>query len=142
MKGEKRMAQWPENGYWRTALTVSGKQRFFYVHRLVGLAFLGSPPRGYPQINHKNGDKQDNRPANLEWSNASENGKHAYAMGLATPLRGEERHNARLTPVDVLHIRALQAEGVREVEILRAYPTMSRGAICSVLQRRTWRHLG
>lgn len=45
------------------------------VHRLVGMAFLPNPKE---TINHKNGNKSDNRVENLEWATRSENTRHAY----------------------------------------------------------------
>lgn len=48
------------------------------VHRLVGEAFLGPRPSGH-QINHKNGDKTDNRLENLEYVTPSENVRHSLA---------------------------------------------------------------
>ena len=43
-----------------------------YVHRLVGNAFIPNN-QNKPQINHKNGNKGDNRKDNLEWVTAREN---------------------------------------------------------------------
>lgn len=48
-----------------------------YIHRLVAQAFIPNASNK-PQINHKNGNKGDNRADNLEWVTASEN---AFAYG-------------------------------------------------------------
>lgn len=51
-------------------------------HRMVCLAFLGKPPSKNHVINHKNGNKLDNRLKNLEYCTRSENAKHAHANNL------------------------------------------------------------
>lgn len=43
-----------------------GKTKTFWVHQLVAQAFLPEPEEGQNQINHINGDKQDNRACNIE----------------------------------------------------------------------------
>jgi len=48
-----------------------------YVHRVVAFSFFGQHPE-HRQINHKNGDKTDNRISNIEWCSASENISHAF----------------------------------------------------------------
>lgn len=50
------------------------------VHAVVTLAFIGQRPTPAHTVNHKNGDKHDNRPANLEWLTQAENNRHAVEV--------------------------------------------------------------
>lgn len=56
------------------------------VHQLVCLAWNGEPPDKESRYdpNHKDGDKHNNRPGNLEWLTLSGNIQHCYNSGLAT----------------------------------------------------------
>ena len=54
------------------------------IHRLVAQAFIPNP-EGKPEINHKDGDRNNNHVDNLEWCTSSENSYHAYRTGLAKP---------------------------------------------------------
>lgn len=68
------------NGYASATVFLGDKTpRTVHLHRLVALTFLGDPPPGKPQVNHKNGVKTDNRASNLEWVSQSENMRHAQS---------------------------------------------------------------
>lgn len=59
----------------------SRKSVSYTIHKLVATEFI-SNPNNYPQINHINGKKSDNRIENLEWVTAKGNTEHAIRAGL------------------------------------------------------------
>lgn len=61
-----------------------GKKQRIGAHRLVCLAFHGYPPddgKKY-EVNHKDGNKHNNVPSNLEWMTRGDNIHHAYESGM------------------------------------------------------------
>lgn len=66
--------------------TLCGKQKLFYVHRLVATGFIPNPD-DLPQVNHIDGNPINNRVENLEWCTAKQNVEHAFRTGLVNPYR-------------------------------------------------------
>jgi hypothetical protein len=92
------------DGYMKTMLLGDdGKYHTSRVHRWVALAYLGDP-NGL-EVNHKDGNKQNNSPKNLEYCTRSHNVKHAYANGLEKPMRGADNACSKLSEKDVVEIR-------------------------------------
>lgn len=70
--------------YDQVSLWNKGKMKYATIHRLVAVAFL-SQEDGKNYVNHKNGDKRDNRAGNLEWCTCSENAIHSVQVLRQSP---------------------------------------------------------
>lgn len=82
-KKEKEVKQvLQKTGYLKVILIKDKKPKAFYVHRLVAQAFIPNI-ENKSQVNHKDGNKQNNNINNLEWNTPKENVKHAYKNGLS-----------------------------------------------------------
>lgn len=78
---KKLSIDYSNNGYARVSLSIDKKSLRFYVHRLVGYAFLGLDLTDKTlQINHKDGIKSNNTVDNLEILTSSANHIHAYKV--------------------------------------------------------------
>ena len=66
--------------YFSFVLQGKGKKtKSTRIHRLVAEAFIPNP-NNLPEVNHKDGNKQNNRVENLEWCSRSYNAKHSLNM--------------------------------------------------------------
>lgn len=135
------ISQCPQyDGYLRVSMYDGDRYQRRFVSRLVAEAFVERPSRdGSLQVNHKNGDKKDNRADNLEWVTPKENHRHASRKGLRA--KGERHGQSKLTESDVVTIRRRYSEGATQSEIAADYG-VCRGTISSVVRGKTWRHAG
>ena len=78
--GKLKKTDKDSEGYLRTSIRINGKQERARIHRLVAKAFIPNPYKK-PFVNHKNGNKADNRVNNLEWCTERENALLAYMNG-------------------------------------------------------------
>ncbi|MCR4661648.1 MAG: NUMOD4 motif-containing HNH endonuclease [Clostridia bacterium] len=81
-------------GYVRVSLRVGEKSKHFLMHRLVALMFIPNPFM-YNEINHIDGNKQNNYFENLEWCTHEHNMQHAVNNNLITFETGKNHHNAK-----------------------------------------------
>lgn len=75
-------------GYLSVVLRKAGTRKDFTVHQLVALAFVPNPdPETLTQINHKDEDKTNNKPSNLEWCTQEYNNSYGTRLARAAKSR-------------------------------------------------------
>lgn len=77
--GKRLIPRTINSGYLMVVLHGDTKPVMKLIHRLVASAFLGGSEL---QVNHIDGNKQNNHIENLEYTTRSENMRHAYRLGL------------------------------------------------------------
>lgn len=131
-----------KNGYHMIKLfTDNNKYSRFLIHRLVAKYFVENPdPIHKIEVDHINGDKDNNAANNLQWLTPQENTRKAFEMGVVKILRGSEKYNAK--PVeDVIKVCELLEDGYKCSEIHKMYPNYNINWIVSIQQRHNWKHI-
>jgi hypothetical protein len=127
-----KLAKLSPKGYAR--INIGGDVHF--AHRLVALAWVPNP-QNLPQVNHKNGNKTDNHPENLQWVSNQQNRDHAVATGLQP--RGS-RISKRLFESEVTIIRTMASDGVPQSKIAREFGVCQQ-TISHIVRGSTWKHV-
>lgn len=87
----KRKYSITRDGYCIYTVSYKGKPISFSSHRIVAINFIENP-ENKPCVNHKDGNKLNNYVSNLEWCTYSENGLHAYKIGLKVGMKREKNY--------------------------------------------------
>lgn len=128
-----------KNGYLIVQLFNSElKKRYTVaVHRLIAKTFLGQKIISTDTINHIDGNKLNNQPNNLEYTNRSEQMYHAYKLGLKKPVRNS---NQKLSDEQVIEIQKrykLGGRGNGSFSIAKSY-NVSETCILNIVNGRTY----
>jgi hypothetical protein len=81
-----------EDGYLQWVACAKGGRKTLKVHKQMALHYLPNP-QNLPVVNHKDGNKQNNKVTNLEWCTISHNTKEAYRLGFLSQ-KGEKNNSS------------------------------------------------
>lgn len=139
-RGGWRKIQTHRLGYKNVMFCLDGKVKNFYVHRLVATAFIPNPENKL-EINHKDGNKENNHISNLEWSDRSSNVKHAFKKGLLKPRRGKFNKKTKLLESEVIQIKKIgKLNLMTNTEIAKKF-NVHRTTIRDILSGKNWHYL-
>lgn len=119
----------------QVTLSFKNNKKIKLVHSLVMEAFKGKTPIGF-EINHKDGDKSNNRLRNLEFLTHRDNMLHAYRNGLVS---NKKERNGRSK------ITMYQAKAIRKqypyfsVKKLSKKYHLSVSNIYAILNNKLWK---
>jgi hypothetical protein len=110
-------------------LRINIRYKRYLVHRLVAEAFCPNPD-SKSDVNHIDGDPNNNRASNLEWTTRKENICHALRIGLQP---------TKLSENDVKEIRAMKGR-LKGIEIANLYG-VHPSTISEILTHKIWKHV-
>lgn len=90
-----------KDGYTYYQLHIDGKIKKVNTHILVANAFCSGKTVSKNEVNHKDGNKLNNLPENLEWVTRQENMQHAVRMNLLKNKSGFDHPSNKYTPDNI-----------------------------------------
>lgn len=141
-----------KSGYYLLQARVDGKIISLKLHRLVAETWLESPEEelvnlcklshhGVVCVNHKDGDKTNNKPNNLEWCSHEDNVRHAYTKDLIPHLKGESNGMPKLTEQEVHKICKIFEDGGSVDFVVKNFPHISRPQITKIRAGHAWKDI-
>lgn len=131
-----------KDGYKKVRLSNGdGSRKVFSVHRLILETFQPNPHSNELQVNHKDGDKTNNKLSNLEWVTCKQNINHAYNLGLYTNIGDNNNGDHKLCTSQVLEIIDLLLNQKLTIQAIADKYQVSKHAIESIKYKKTWKHL-
>lgn len=110
----------------------AGQRKTTRLHRLVALTFIPNP-ENKPEVNHIDGNKDNNSIENLEWVTGGENQKHSYQHKLRKPANINYQESLVIRVCELLEQGLTNAEIVKEIN-----GEMNSNQICKIRNRYTW----
>lgn len=134
-----------KDGYIMVSLMkISGGTTYIPFHRIKMMAFKPVANMQYLQVNHIDGNKQNNDLSNLEWVTAKDNINHSWKTGLSSckNISGEKSqfsHYTKQQAIKVIHL--LQTNLYTDKEIAKMTNTNAKTFVARIRRKETWKEL-
>ena len=131
------------SGYYNVSLSKYGKSKNYLVHQLVAKTFIPNP-LNLIQINHKDGDKLNNKIDNLEWCTVQENITHSIETGLKPDDKGCNNIHSKFNPEDIAWIRRnyIEKDPVYGCKALAKKFNVGKATISDIINYKTYKNIG
>lgn len=128
-----------KKGYLKLNIWQHGKRKGVFLHRVVAKTFIPNP-KGFPQVNHIDGNKENNAVSNLEWCDDSRNLTHAHKLGLRSS-EGNRNGNAKLHDWDVKAMRESYKMGVPTKTLAQLFGVHQTTVQRAISGKRFWKYV-
>lgn len=115
------------------------KNKISKVHRLVAKAFIDNP-NGFPEVNHIDENKSNNRADNLEWCTTQYNLTYGNRLNCTY---GSNNFHSKLTIAQVREIRQIYKKGDLQFgqSALGKRYGVTHGTIRCIVNGKSWTHI-
>ncbi|MEE3325351.1 MAG: HNH endonuclease [Methanosphaera sp.] len=132
-------SKYDKDGYKELSLrTEDNKAKFFKIHTLVALTYIGFPPKNLldPTIDHIDENRTNNHYTNLRWVERWYNSSIRTHKG-----KGEENHEAILSNNEVLKICELLCERQLSLKQIGKLFGVTKSTISNIKRKKSWKHI-
>lgn len=137
IKGSIRKTYFHKYGYSIITLMENGVGKKRTIHSLVAEHFIPNP-ENLPCVMHLDDNPHNNKVDNLAWGTVQDN------MDLKVKAnrqnKGEGVSCSKLTEQEVIQIRKLSSEGVKNKDLAVLF-NISRPVISEIISRKLWKHV-
>ena len=139
-KTNGHILSWRKNKeYFSVAISVNKKAIYKLIHRLVAEAFIPNP-NNFPEINHMDGNKENNCVENLEWCTRSQNLKHAYDNNLRYPKMGVDHPNSKYK-TDQIKLICILLKYHIHINLIKILSNVNNTTIHDIRHGKAWKHI-
>lgn len=129
-----------KDGYVKVRLVSLDGRHTYSVHRLILEAFNPVENMQNLQVNHIDGNKENNNLSNLEWCSSSENNSHAYRIGLKNQ-QGDKNNASKLNEEQVKEIISLLLTKSYTYKQIGDLYGVNEDTIGSIKRKTNWKYL-
>lgn len=140
-KGREIKTRVGNHGYMCALIYKNNKPKQILIHRLICEHFVEPPSNEKNIVNHKDGNKLNNDPSNLEWCDKRYNMVHAIDELKVSNVLGEENSQSKLTEEQVLEIYNLAINKTYTQQKIADMYGISSGNVNCIKLQKTWKRV-